>query len=158
MRVESAGLGRGSAFTVRLPATAAPVTTELAPAPGESTGRPSRRVLVVEDNADARDMLRMLLELNGHVVETSEDGFGALAKLESFRPDVALIDVGLPGIDGYAVARQARERPATRGVRLVALTGYGLADDRARALAAGFDRHITKPVDPDQLQELVSTL
>ena len=156
--VASAGLGEGSAFTVRLPATA-PVRSAADVAPlRPRNGRPSRRVLVVEDNADAREMLRMLLELNGHVVETSDDGHGALVKVESFRPDIALVDVGLPGMDGYAVARRVRENPTVRNVRLVALTGYGLADDRARALAAGFDRHMTKPVDPEQLQQLISTL
>jgi CheY-like chemotaxis protein len=140
---------------VRLPAIAPPAA-EL-DQPGEETraaGVP-RRVLVVEDSPDARQSLRMLLELAGHEVETSEDGPSGLAKLGAFRPDVALIDVGLPGMDGYAVARELRRRPETRAIRLVAVTGYGQAEDRRRALAAGFDQHVTKPVDAGMLDELL---
>ena len=151
----SAGPGQGSEFVVRLPA---PVTTgdERRPVTAVPVGAPSpRRVLVVEDSADARESLRMLLELAGHVVETSEDGPGGLAKLTVFRPDVALIDVGLPGIDGYTLARLARSRPETRGIRLVALTGYGRTEDQRRALAAGFDVHLTKPVDVPTLQSVL---
>jgi PAS domain S-box-containing protein len=148
----SAGPGQGSEFVVRLPALATaedergPATVEPVSAAG------GRRVLVVEDSADARESLKMLLELSGHVVETSEDGPGGLSKLSAFRPDVALIDLGLPGIDGYTLARLARSRPETCGIRLVALTGYGQTDDRRRALAAGFDLHLTKPVDVLTLQ------
>jgi CheY-like chemotaxis protein len=112
-------------------------------------------VLVVEDNADAREMLRILLESDGHAVQTAADGTEGLAALRAFRPDVALVDVGLPGIDGYTLARMAREDAETRAIRLVALTGYGQTEDRARALAAGFDRHVTKPVDPALLEQLV---
>ena len=151
----SAGPGQGSEFTVRLPAIAPPAP-EL-DQPGEETraaGVP-RRVLVVEDSPDARQSLRMLLELAGHEVETSEDGPSGLAKLGAFRPDVALIDVGLPGMDGYAVARELRRRPETRAIRLVAVTGYGQAEDRRRALAAGFDQHVTKPVDAGMLDEVL---
>jgi PAS domain S-box-containing protein len=150
----SAGPGQGSEFTVRLPAAAAP-----AEAPGaEGAARRMvvpRRVLVVEDSPDARQSLRLLLELAGHHVETCEDGPSGLAKLGAFQPDVALIDLGLPGMDGYAVARELRRRPDTRAIRLVAVTGYGQADDRRRALAAGFDQHVTKPVDATMLDELL---
>jgi PAS domain S-box-containing protein len=154
--VWSAGPGQGSEFTVRLPAVAAPV----AEAAGDGAGtRPasgrSRRVLVVEDSADARQSLRLLLELAGHEVEAAADGPTGLARLRTFRPDVALIDLGLPGMDGYAVARAARERPETRAIRLVAVTGYGQAEDRRRALAAGFDLHVTKPVDASMLDEVL---
>jgi len=151
----SAGPGQGSEFTVRLPAAA------VAEAPAEAGGAtarqtlPPRRVLVVEDSADARQSLRMLLELAGHQVETSEDGPAALAKVDAFRPEVALIDLGLPGMDGYEVARQLRSRPQTKAIRLVAVTGYGQADDRRRALAAGFDQHVTKPVDASMLDDLL---
>jgi CheY-like chemotaxis protein len=113
-------------------------------------------VLVVEDGADARESLRLLLEHAGHIVETAEDGPTGLAKLKAFQPEVALIDIGLPGLDGYAVARLVRERPETAGTRLVAITGYGQADDRQRALAAGFDQHVTKPVDPALLRDLLA--
>ena len=154
--VWSAGPGQGSEFTVRLPAVAAPVAaagpTESGPRAASSR---SRRVLVVEDSADARQSLRLLLEMAGHEVESCEDGFTGLARLHTFRPDVALIDLGLPGMDGYALAREARERPETRAIRLVAVTGYGQAEDRRRALAAGFDLHVTKPVDLSMLEEML---
>jgi len=154
--VWSAGPGQGSEFTVRLPAIPAPLA-----AGGESGGdtRPaaarSRRVLVVEDSADARQSLRLLLEMAGHEVEACEDGPSGLARLRAFRPDVALIDLGLPGMDGYTVAREARGRPETRAIRLVAVTGYGQAEDRRRALAAGFDLHVTKPVDASMLDDVL---
>ncbi len=151
----SAGPGQGSEFTVRLPAAAVPAGEA---AGAEGAARPMvvpRRVLVVEDSPDARQSLRLLLELAGHHVETCEDGPSGLAKLGAFQPDVALIDLGLPGMDGYAVARELRRRPDTRTIRLVAVTGYGQADDRRRALAAGFDQHVTKPVDATMLDELL---
>jgi CheY-like chemotaxis protein len=115
-------------------------------------------VLVVEDNADAREMLQRVLEVTGHVVETSEDGPTGLAKLREFRPDIALVDIGLPGFDGYTLARLARQHPETRDVRLVAVTGYGRAEDRARALEAGFDRYMLKPLDPGALRALIDRL
>jgi PAS domain S-box-containing protein len=151
----SAGAGQGSEFTVRLPAVVPP-EGELVGAGGATRATVSpRRVLVVEDSPDARQSLRLLLELAGHEVETSEDGPSGLAKLGAFRPDVALIDLGLPGMDGYAVARELRRRPDTRAIRLVAVTGYGQAEDRRRALAAGFDQHVTKPVDATMLDDLL---
>ena len=154
--VWSAGPGQGSEFTVRLPAVAGPVAEASRPAAGAAPAAArSRRVLVVEDSPDARQSLRMLLEMAGHEVETSEDGPSGLAKLEAFRPDVALIDLGLPGMDGYAMAREMRGRPETRAIRLVAVTGYGQAEDRRRALAAGFDLHVTKPVDASMLDEML---
>jgi CheY-like chemotaxis protein len=112
-------------------------------------------VLIVEDSPDALQSLRLLLELAGHEVEACADGLTGLARLSTFRPDVALIDLGLPGMDGYAVAREARERPETHAIRLVAVTGYGQAEDRRRALAAGFDLHVTKPVDASMLDEML---
>jgi CheY-like chemotaxis protein len=154
--VWSAGPGQGSEFTVRLPAVTAPAAET---GPIEAGTAPavirSRRVLVVEDSPDARQSLRMLLEMAGHEVETSEDGPSGLAKLHAFRPDVALIDVGLPGMDGYAMARELRGRPETRAIRLVAVTGYGQAEDQRRALAAGFDLHVTKPVDASMLDAML---
>jgi PAS domain S-box-containing protein len=154
----SGGPDQGSEFTVRFKAIAPPAPTGGVGGPRAGEAGRRRRVLVVEDNADAREMLRTLLELKGHVVEEAADGPGALAKLQAFRPDVALIDVGLPGMDGYTLARHAREQPGGRDVRLIAVTGYGQAQDRQRALAAGFDRHVTKPVDPVALERLVSEL
>jgi PAS domain S-box-containing protein len=154
--VWSAGPGQGSEFTVRLPAVAPPVSGGNRPGiDPRPTGARSRRVLVVEDSADARQSLCLLLELAGHEVEACEDGPSGLARLRAFRPDVALIDLGLPGMDGYAVAREARGRPETRAIRLVAVTGYGQAEDRRRALAAGFDLHVTKPVEASMLDEVL---
>jgi CheY-like chemotaxis protein len=118
-------------------------------------GRP-RRVLVVEDNPDTRESLRSLLRGWGHEVEVAGDGAQGLAKALGWRPEVAVLDIGLPRLDGYEVAR--RVRPAAGGeVRLIALTGRGAAEDRERAFAAGFDHHLTKPADPEELRRLVAT-
>ena len=155
--VRSAGVGRGSEFIVRLFAAADVATpSRPAPPPAEMVPPRRRRVLIVEDHEDARESLRLMLELAGHDVETAGDGPSGLETLLSYRPDVALIDVGLPGIDGYDVARRAR--PLVPETFLVALTGYGQADDQRKARAAGFDLHITKPVDPDRLERLLHTL
>jgi PAS domain S-box-containing protein len=154
--VASAGPGLGSEFTLHLPLAAEERVRDegTAPAPGATPAR-RRRVLIVEDNADARESLQLLLEMAGHEVETSEDAPSALQKLEAFWPDVALIDVGLPGIDGYSLARTVRRDPRARDLCLVAITGYGQAEDRRQALASGFDVHVTKPVDPDRLEHLL---
>ncbi|HEV8142544.1 MAG TPA: response regulator [Methylomirabilota bacterium] len=142
---------------VRLPATAE-VDAPSQPALSAAATLPPRcrRVLIVEDHEDARESLRLMLELAGHEVETAGDGPSGLATLLSSRPDIALIDVGLPGIDGYDVVRRARS--FVRETCLVALTGYGQADDQRKAREAGFDVHITKPVDPDRLERLLRTL
>jgi len=151
----SAGPGRGSKFTVRLPAIEAP------PAP-VSTNRfvaraAAREILIVEDNPDAGDSLRHLLELAGHRVHLATDGVAGLEALLSRPPEVALIDIGLPRMDGYELVRRARAAFAGRTAPLlVAVTGYGLAEDRDRALAAGFDEHLVKPVDPGALDELLA--
>jgi CheY-like chemotaxis protein len=152
----SEGPGLGSEFTVRIPALideAAP--HGVAPAMSAPNG-PRRRVLIVEDSADARESLRLLLEMAGHEVDTSEDAAGTLERVRVFQPDVALIDIGLPGMDGYQLAQALRESPHARALRLIALTGYGQAEDRRKALEAGFDLHLTKPVDPDRLQDFIA--
>ena len=155
VHVKSDGPGKGATVTVRLSAIDAP---EL-PRP-EAPFRPverqrGRRVVIVEDNEDVREMLRMTLTLTGHEVYEAEDGPSGIAALQMHRPDVALIDLNLPGVDGLEVARKARE-VLGRTVRLVAVTGYGRAEDRTRALQAGFDEHIVKPIDPEILVRLVS--
>ena len=152
----SAGPGLGSEFTVRIPALieeSARDGVALAMPPANAC---RRRVLVVEDSADARESLRLLLEMAGHEVDTSEDAADTLEKVKVFQPDVALIDIGLPGMDGYRLAQALRERPHPRPLRLIALTGYGQAEDRRKALDAGFDLHLTKPVDPDRLQDFIA--
>jgi CheY-like chemotaxis protein len=116
-----------------------------------------RSILIVEDNADARDALRVLLELEGHAVEAVEGGQQALELARAKDPDIALVDIGLPGIDGYEIARRVRARDARRPV-LIALTGYGQPEDRRRATEAGFDDMLVKPVDPVALAELLATL
>jgi signal transduction histidine kinase/ActR/RegA family two-component response regulator len=151
---ESAGDHRGATFTIRLPAVARPVVTA-PPAVGAATGpATSRRVLVVDDVDDAREMLRVMLVVRGHQVFEAADGPDAVDAAQRIRPDLALIDVGLPGLDGYEVARRIRRLPPPHP-RLVALTGYGSPDDRARALEAGFDEHLVKPVDPQRLEAVL---
>jgi CheY-like chemotaxis protein len=113
-------------------------------------------VLVIEDNRDAREMLRMLLELAGHVVFDASDGVRGLELLEAEHPDVAIIDIGLPGLDGYQIARRIRAHPNGRGMLLLALTGYGFPSDRLHSAEAGFDHHLVKPVDTDELTHLLS--
>ena len=116
-----------------------------------------RSILIIEDNADARDALRALLELEGHAVEAVGEGQEALELARAKDPDIALVDIGLPGIDGYEVARRVRARDARRPV-LIALTGYGQPEDRRRATEAGFDDMLVKPVDPSALADMLATL
>ncbi|HEU4439478.1 MAG TPA: response regulator [Methylomirabilota bacterium] len=151
----SDGEGRGSRFTIRLPLSApgAPSEAGLAATPAE-LGR--WRILLIEDNVDARQMLQMLLVLAGHEVDSADDGVSGLEKALRTRPDVVVIDLGLPGLDGYEVARRLRADGADAG--LIALTGYGQPADRERALAAGFDAHVVKPVEPAQLTEAIASV
>jgi len=122
------------------------------------TDAPSRRIVVVEDHADARAALEMVLHLDGHRVRTVGDGREAVEVILAEQPDVALIDIGLPGIDGHEVARRLRAAPEGRDLVLVALTGYGRPDDARRALEAGFDAHLVKPVDVDELSRVLARL
>jgi two-component system CheB/CheR fusion protein len=128
--------------------------TELPPAPVQSAAEPLR-ILVVEDNRDAADCLRILLELLGHRVAVAYSGPEGVQRAREWRPDVVLCDIGLPGLDGYGVAGQLRHDPATAGAQLIAVTGYGQEEDRRRSKEAGFDHHLTKPVDPAALQPLL---
>ena len=122
---------------------------------GEGEARPheaGRRILVVDDNRDAADSLRLLLELSGHEVAVAYSGHDGVRAAEQCRPDVVLCDIGLPGLDGYAVARRLRQNPSTAKARLIAVTAYGRDEDRRRSHEAGFERHLVKPVDPDDLR------
>jgi signal transduction histidine kinase/CheY-like chemotaxis protein len=152
--VASAGPGLGSVFTVRLPLAAEPQAraTSLIRSP---TAPVPCRVLMVEDYADARDSLRSLLELSGHEVREAADGPTGVDLALSLEPDVVLIDIGLPGLDGYDVARRIRSTSRGHLMVLAAVTGYGQPEDRRRAEEAGFDALLVKPVDPDQLTELL---
>jgi PAS domain S-box-containing protein len=157
-RIEAAseGPGRGSVFTVRFPLRQAPRDAAAATArPGGARVR--RRVLIVEDNDDAREMLRHLLEQTGHEVHEAADGLVGLDRALALRPDVVVIDIGLPGLDGYEVARRVRAA-GHADVLLVAVTGYGQSGDRQRSGEAGFDAHLTKPLDPLALESLLLNL
>jgi signal transduction histidine kinase/ActR/RegA family two-component response regulator len=162
-RVEarSEGIGHGSEFILRLPriseGTAAPVVAASeAPAAVPKAMHPCR-VLVVDDNYDAAAMLVEALTLYGHTVRMAHDGVEALRTAEVFQPDVALVDIGLPVVDGYEVAQQLAQRPDLRGIRLIAVTGYGQEQDRNRSKDAGFSAHLVKPIDIDQLRELLES-
>jgi signal transduction histidine kinase/CheY-like chemotaxis protein len=150
--VRSEGPGRGSEFTVHLPLSPAVAVRAEPGAPAERP--PAVRVLLIEDNADARRTLRWLLESEGHEVDEAADGPEGLARAEASTPDVALVDIGLPGLDGYEVARRLRTRLGPRPI-LVAVSGYGRAEDRRRSAAAGFDAHLTKPVSATALAEVL---
>jgi signal transduction histidine kinase len=152
----SEGLGRGAVFTVRLPAAESPPGQQAASG-GARRARPCR-VLVIEDNDDARHMLRATLALAGHEVREAPDGASGIAAALEARPDAVLIDIGLPDIDGYEVARRLRSSALDGRVGLIAVTGYGRPDDERRALEAGFDAHLTKPVEPERLEEVIATL
>ncbi|MCO5168145.1 MAG: ATP-binding protein [Planctomycetes bacterium] len=153
----SEGPGQGSEFVVRLPLLTAEPAAALAPAAphdGEAHDG-ARRVLVVDDNADAADLLCDLLRQEGHQVRVARDGLSALAEVGSFHPDVLLLDIGLPGLDGYEVAARVRGQNDRAQPLLVAVTGYGQASDRRRSLEAGFDHHLVKPVDPTRLNAIL---
>jgi signal transduction histidine kinase/ActR/RegA family two-component response regulator len=156
-RVEarSPGVGLGSEFLVWLPALAAGEPALAPAAPGMPTTARRLRILVVEDNRDAAESLAALLDIWGHEVRTAYDGLAALRHAEGMAPDLILSDLGLPGMDGYELARQLRARPAFGRVVLVALTGYGRDEDRRRAVEAGFDHHLVKPPDLSALLELI---
>jgi two-component system, sensor histidine kinase len=155
--VASDGPNRGSSFTVRLPRMK---PANVAPQAAKEVRHKAapQRILLIEDNRDARDTLRMMLELSGHEVFEAAEGDSGLRLLRSKRPRIALIDVGLPGIDGYDVARRYRAQAADSDVVLVALTGYGTDEARRRSHEAGFDHHLVKPVNPDVLEKLLAEI
>jgi signal transduction histidine kinase/CheY-like chemotaxis protein len=154
----SEGPGRGSAFVVRLPVASTGKAVARPAANGQAAhAGPGRRVLVVDDNADAADSLSVLLSLSGHDVRTAHDGPAAVRQVRAFRPEVVLLDIGMPGMDGYQTARAVRELQEGQDVYLVALTGWGQEEDRRRTERAGFDTHLVKPVDHAVLQQLLTT-
>ncbi len=151
---ESPGQGHGSTVTVELPQIAPPAAVGEVSAPAAPS---PRRIMIVEDSHDSRDMLRFLLEHAGHEVHEAADGPSGVAAILEVRPDIALVDVGLPGLDGFEVARRVRADAQGRHVRLVALTGYGLPEDHRRSQEAGFDAHLVKPVDPARLAAVIAS-
>jgi CheY-like chemotaxis protein len=160
VRVRSDGPGTGSEFVVELPIAAAPslalpVPLERAEAPAPSRGL---RVLVADDNRDTTESLALMLTMKGHDVRTAFDGEEAFRAAEDFRPEVALLDVGMPKASGHAVARRIREAPWGAPVVLVAQTGWGHEEDRRKTMDAGFDHHLVKPVSPEALANLLASL
>ena len=149
----SDGLGQGSEFIVRLPlAKACSEQNDRPVSPGGPRVLPAKRILVVDDNHDSATTLGLLLRFLGADVHIANDGLEALSAIERLRPNVVLLDIGMPKMDGYEVARQVRCRPELADIQLIALTGWGQADDRRRTREAGFDYHFVKPVDIDALQ------
>ena len=157
----SAGLGKGSEFEARLPLLTGKrrdpnaIRTEERKQPNPISGH---RLLVVDDNKDAAMSLAMLLRLDGHEVQIAHDGTSALELAKSYGPEMVFLDLGMPGMDGYQVARQMRQQPGLQNVVLAALTGWGQQEDRRRTAEAGFDHHLVKPLEPMVLEQLIAQL
>jgi CheY-like chemotaxis protein len=158
LEADSAGLGRGSRFSVRLalpngePGVVSPAGEFDVPLPA------SRRILVVDDNQDAAESMRLLLRQVGAEVRVAHDGPQALAAFDACRPRMVLLDIGMPGMDGYEVARRLRASPYAGQASLVALTGWGQDEDKKRVREAGFDHHLVKPADLGTLQSLITSI
>ena len=161
VEAHSAGLGRGSEFVVRLPlmtlAHEEPGERENGDQPQRAASPPGQRLLVVDDNMDAADSLAILLRLRGHEVRVAYDGSSALELVKGYRPDLVFLDIGMPGMDGYELARRLRRQPGLEQVRLAALTGYGQEEDRRLSREATIDHHLVKPVEPEALEALLAS-
>jgi PAS domain S-box-containing protein len=155
VEARSAGIGRGSEFIVRVP-TARAEAHELPIPDTPAPARRGRRILLADDNQDAADTLAMILEMAGHEVRVVHEGRAALSSAQTFRPDTALLDIGMPQVSGYEVAEALRREPWGKDILMIATTGWGQESDRQRSIKAGFDRHLTKPIDPDELIALLS--
>ena len=157
VEVRSDGPGRGSEFTVRLPLAAEGAGGRRAATAGDGPAATSkRRILIVDDNHDSAMSLGMMLDLMGNETRTAHDGLAAVEAAGEFRPDVILLDIGLPKLNGYDACRRIREQPWSRGMVIVALTGWGQEEDRRRSADAGFDHHMVKPVEVDALAKLLA--
>ncbi|MGF6275589.1 signal transduction histidine kinase/ActR/RegA family two-component response regulator [Massilia sp. UYP11] len=158
--VQSAGQGQGSTFTVTLPRCAGRNAGAPGAGPGAARVEAARalRVLVVDDNVDAAQVLALYVGAAGHEVALEHDPFAALARAEAFAPDACLLDIGLPGMDGLELARRLRAQPASAGALLVAVTGYGQAEDREASRRAGFDHHLVKPLDMAELERILAAV
>jgi CheY-like chemotaxis protein len=152
--VDSEGPGQGSEFVVRLPLASGTQTGSEFAVP-KAAVVPALRILVIEDHPDTRELLRAMLELDGHRVEVAEDGPPGVVIARAVRPDVVLIDIGLPSLDGYEVGRQLR-RDLGKSVTLIALTGYSQPTDRRRSTEAGFDAHLVKPASPEEIRDVLA--
>jgi DNA-binding response OmpR family regulator len=155
IEAESAGPGRGSRFVVTLPLTKPPERDTPSP---RGSGAEAHRILIVEDNPDTLESLETFLRLSGHEAAGVSEGALAVGKANRFRPTVALVDLGLPDVNGYDVARGLRAEPALAGLHLVAVTGWAQEEDKQRSLGAGFDHHLVKPVEPEALLRLLASL
>lgn len=162
VRAESEGASRGSTFIIHLPLPPEEAYPPLEKTPGAQAAGAAegagRRVLVVDDNVDAAESLAMVLELAGHETRTAHSGAQALEVIETFSPDVGFLDIGLPGMDGHELARRIRESPRLARIKLIALTGWGSEADKQRSREAGFDHHLTKPVEPAAVHKLLENL
>jgi len=162
VEAHSRGLGQGSEFVIRLPVVSEPPSKTQPQEPSgakqaTTTQQAQRRILVVDDNRDSAGTLRMMCELSGHQVHTAYDGLDAVEAAAKFQPDVILLDIGLPGLNGYEAARRIRCQPRDKDLMMVALTGWGQKEDRDRSKEAGFDAHLVKPVDFDALKKLLAS-
>ena len=153
VEARSLGLGQGSEFIVRLPIVGAPTA---APHDAKQSRPRSRRIVVADDNVDAAVSLAELLKLSGHDVHIAHDGLAAVKAAETFQPDVIVLDIGMPALNGYEAARRIRSQGANGDVLLIALTGYGQDSDKSRAKEAGFDLHVVKPVDIAKIEEILA--
>jgi signal transduction histidine kinase/ActR/RegA family two-component response regulator len=163
VQASSDGPGKGSEFVVRLPrkkndGAASAVHADVEQAPGPTMSMAARRILLADDNRDALETLARLLQLGGHEIHKAVDGVQALEAATRVRPDLVLLDIGMPGMDGYEVARRIRSQPWGRAAKLVALSGWGQESDRKRSREAGFDTHCIKPLDPQRLSMLLASL
>lgn len=155
----SDGMGMGSEFIVRLPIAEGLLQAPRKPAKiDKPRSGPTSRILVVDDNRDAADSLALVLRLMGHHVMTAHDGVEAVQAAATFRPDLALLDIGMPKMNGYDAARHIREQSWSKNMVLISLTGWGQEEDKRRAIEAGFHYHLTKPVEPDALEKLLEAI
>lgn len=155
VQAQSEGHGMGSTFTVRLAVASPDVGRQPREASGSIAPARQRRILVVDDNRDSAESLAMMLSIMGNETRTAHDGLEALEAAERFRPDLTLLDIGMPKLNGYEVCRRVRQQAWGKDMQLIALTGWGQEEDRRQSLAAGFDAHLVKPVDPAALKKLL---
>jgi signal transduction histidine kinase len=157
LTAHSEGRNRGSRFTVQLPraAAAAEVSVAVCPAPERSVARATKRVLIVDDNEDSSELLAMLVQRLGHEAQVASDGANALERVRDFEPDIVLLDIGLPGMNGFEVVRRMRQLPACVSIPIIAVTGYTREADRREALSAGFSEHFAKPIGLERLRDVL---
>jgi CheY-like chemotaxis protein len=155
IEAKSSGEGQGSEFVVRLPVVEKPAEVLSSAIDERAEASSHRRILIVDDNKDSADSLAMLLEITGNKTYMAHDGVEAVEAIEKHRPEVVLLDIGLPKLDGHEVCRRVREQPWGKDIVVIALTGWGQEDDRRKSEEAGFNGHLVKPVDYDKLLELL---